>query len=211
MLIYIAGKYSGDVDNNIQTARSVAVKLWELGHAVICPHLNSAHMEDDCAATWQDYLDGDFNMIARVDALVMVEGWEDSKGANQEHAYALELGIPIYYAPDYPPLHTTEVNSPEQCKAFREQIGIMYRTHLSKNADYSPVNILLTGETGLVTRLWDKTARLLNLTGFKFQAMLHEGVSLPKKPKNESIMDTYKDLAVYAVIGVLLRQGKWGK
>jgi hypothetical protein len=150
-------------------------------------------------------------MIARVDALVMVEGWELSKGAVQEHAYAEELGIPIFYAPEYPSLHPTEVNSPEQCKAFREQVGIMYRTHLSKNEDYSPANILLTGETGLVTRLWDKTARLLNLTGFKFQAMLHEGIYPPKTPKHESIMDTYQDLAVYAVIGVLLRKDKWGK
>lgn len=224
MLIYVAGQYGnktavngiGDgmvksVDENIAAARRVAIALWEMGHAVICPHLNSAHMEEDCKATWQDYLAGDFNMISRCDALVMVENWKDSKGAKMEHEYAKSLNIPIYYAPDLPALHPTETISPIQCQAFREEVGRMYRTHLDKNADYSPANIILTGETGLVTRLWDKTARLLNLTGFKFQAILCEGVFPPKKPKNESINDTYEDLAVYAVIGKLVRTNRWGK
>ena len=211
MLIYVAGKYTGDVNKNIASARNVAIALWEIGHAVICPHLNSAHMEEDCKADYETYMRGDFNMISRCDALVMVENWKDSSGAKREHEYALSLGIPIFYAPELPSLHSTEILSPEQCQAFREVTGKMYRTHLDKNADYSPANILLTGETGLVTRLWDKTARLLNLTGFKFQALLHEDVRPPKKPKNESIEDTYIDLSVYAIIGLLLRRGKWGK
>jgi nucleoside 2-deoxyribosyltransferase len=211
MLIYVAGKYTGNVDENIAAARTVAIALWEKGHAVICPHLNSAHMEQDCKATWEDYLKGDFNMISRCDALVMVENWKDSKGAQMEHEYALSLGIPIYYAPDLPELHRTETTSPVQCQAFRETLGKMYRTHLSKNADYSPANIILTGETGLVTRLWDQTARLLNLTGFKFKYLMCEGIDPPKNPKHESIDDTYQDMAVYAVIGMLLRKGQWGR
>lgn len=211
MLIYVAGKYSGDVDANIAEARKVAIALWEKGHAVICPQLNSAHMEKDCKVDYETYMAGDFNMISRCDALVMIDNWKDSAGAKREHEYALCLGMPIYYAPDLPDLHPTEIKSPMQCQAFRETIGKMYRTHLNKNADYSPANILLTGETGLVTRLLDKMARLLNLTDFKFKAILHESVDPPKKPKNESIEDTYQDMAVYAVIGLLLRNGKWGK
>jgi len=211
MLIYVAGKYSGNVDENIAAARKVSIALWEKGHAVICPHLNTAHMEIDCGVSYEAYMQGDFNIISRCDALVMIENWRDSKGAKREHKYAESLGIPIYYAPDVPDLHRTETTSPIQCQAFREVLGKMYRTHLSKNADYSPANILLTGETGLVTRLWDKTARLLNLTGFKFTALLHEGIDPPRNPKHESIEDTYQDMAVYAVIGLLLRNGKWGR
>lgn len=210
MLIYTAGKYSGDVDENIANARKVAIALWEMGHTVICPHLNTSHMEQDCSLEWEDYMQGDFNIISRVDAVVMLEGWENSKGAGLEHKYANDLEIPIFYAPDLPELHTTEVNNPNQCRAFREQVGIMYRTHLAKNADYSSANILATGEIGLVTRLWDKTARLMNLVGIRFQHVLYEGVVSPKDPKNESIIDTYDDLAVYAVIGKLLKMGKWG-
>jgi hypothetical protein len=142
---------------------------------------------------------------------MQLENWQESKGATMEHEYALSLNMPIYYVPVLPDLHPTEAKSPIQCQAFRETVGKMYRTHLSKNADYSPANILLTGEPGLVTRLWDKTARLLNLTGFKFQALLCEGFDAPKEPKHESIDDTYQDMAVYAIIGMLLRKGKWGR
>jgi len=211
MLIYVAGKYTGDVDSNIEAASRVAGILWEAGHAVICPHANTAHFEKKWDVSWEQYLEGDLNMISRCDALVMVPGWKTSRGANLEHAYAEQLGIPIFYYPDIPALHKTETTSPEQCKAFREIVGQMYRTHLRKNADYSPANILATGEVGLVTRLWDKTARLMSLTGIKFKSLIHEGVALPEKPQNEAIDDTYMDLAVYAIIGVLLRKDKWGK
>lgn len=216
MLIYVAGKYSDKsheaIEANIEQARQIAGALWEMGHAVICPHTNTGHFDGRFPdVSWEAYMKGDLNMIARVDAMVMVDNWKDSKGAQIERDYAISLGMPVYYAPDLPPLHTTELNSPVQCKAFLEQVGIMYRTHLSKNADYSPANILATGEVGLVTRLWDKTARLMNLTGIKFQSIIHEGVQPPQKPNNESINDTYSDLAVYAIIGKLLRLGKWGK
>jgi uncharacterized UPF0146 family protein len=102
MIVYTAGKYSGNVDENIANARKVAIELWEMGHAVICPHLNSAHMELDCKATWEDYLNGDLEIISRMDAIVMLEGWEDSKGAKMELDFARKLNIPVYFAPDYP-------------------------------------------------------------------------------------------------------------
>lgn len=216
MLIYVSGPYTenatGTVDEHIENARGIAIRLWTLGHAVICPHLNTAHFEELCDLAWNTYLEGDLNMISRCDALVMTEDWEQSRGARIEHSYAKEIGIPIYYyhKEPLPYPHITEQRCPNQSRAFREVLGKMYRTHLDKNADYSPANILGAGELGLVTRLWDKVARLMNLTGFKID--LHTKVSFeaPRDPKNESIEDTYQDLAVYGIIGLLLRWGKWG-
>lgn len=121
------------------------------------------------------------------------------------------LGDNIHSAKWDSKTHPTQEQSPEQCQEFVKILSDMWQTHLDKNHDYSPANILLTGTTGLVTRIWDKTARLLNLTGFKFKAILHEGVNPPKNPKNESIEDTYRDLTVYGVIGILLLRDKWGK
>lgn len=215
MLIYTAGPYSADTDheiqNNIDTATLVAAKLWERGHAVICPHANTAHFEKFCEATYDQYLVGDLQIITRCDAMVMLPGWEDSKGAKLEHQRAQELGLPIYIYPDLPALHPTELRSPRQARAFAEILGQMYRVHLQKNADYSPANILATGEVGLITRLWDKTARLLNLMGFKFTIQEAGQYTAPTEPKHESIEDTYMDMAVYAIIGLLLRKGVWGK
>jgi hypothetical protein len=215
MIIYTAGPYSGDtnkeIEKNIEAATLVAAKLWEKGHAVICPHANTAHFEKLCEATYDQYLEGDLKIIARCDALVLLPGWEHSKGALREFDYATWLGLPIYAYPELPDLHPTEVRSPIQAKAFAEIVGKMYRTHLQKNADYSPANILATGEIGLITRLWDKTARLLNLMGFKFEIKEAGSYTLPSSPKNESIEDTYMDMSVYAIIGLLLRKGQWGK
>ena len=246
MLLYVAGQYGPKTngipteeldaflktpeaqkgkDENIAKARAVAIQLWEIGHAVICPHLNTAHMERDCKIGHADYLRGDFQMIARCDGIVMIEGWEQSKGANMEHEYAKSLGMPVWYQrpslyvleteynidpSSLPELHITEQRCPEQVKAFAETIGKMHRTHLAKNADYSPSNILLTGEVGLATRLWDKIARILNLTGFQLIVNLGRFVG-SREPMNEALDDAYLDSAVYSIIGLLLRQGKWGR
>lgn len=214
MLVYVSGPYSGvdyeAIDRNIEQSRHIATVLWERGHAALCPHLNTAHFETDCDATYEQYINGDLLMLARCDAIVMTPNWESSNGANIEKSYADRLGIPVYYYPDLPEIHATEIRCPKQAQRFAEIVGQMYRTHLQKNSDYSPANILATGEIGLVTRLWDKIARLMNLIGFRvsISASTYEA---PKQPKNESINDTYMDAAVYAIIGLLLREGSWGK
>jgi len=107
------------------------------------------------------------------------------------------------------PTHITEDLRPEQTEAFRDIIEHMYEVHLDKNADYSPANILGTGEIGLATRTWDKMARLMNLMGFRIEIKSSE-FEEPLDPKNESIEDTITDLAVYCIIWLIYRKGKWG-
>ena len=210
MLVYVAGPYRGDVDENIAHARKVAIELWEIGHAVICPHLNTAHMEEDCSLLDEDYLAGDIAIMARCDCVVMVKGWELSVGARAEREYAMNLDMPVYFEPDYPQLHPTELTRPLQCEAFIETVMQMYRTHLAKNADYSPANIAGAGEVGLMTRTWDKVARLMNLMGFHIEvsSMRFEH---GKTPKCEALEDSIMDMAVYGVIWKIFRRGLWGK
>jgi len=245
LLIYVSGPYTKNgngksIKENIQQGADIAGKLWEVGHAVICPHTNTGEPylnPNNCKATYDQYIAGDLHMVCYCDALVMTPDWETSKGAKIEKDYAESLGIPIYVWPEYPELHPTEVRCPEQAKAFREIVGRMYRTHLEKNADYSPMNILVTGMPGTITRIWDKVARYVNLTGYTVTS-LGEGnigeyifytmarlfwmggvfvkmslvkTGIMKQPKNEPIDDSLMDLSVYGIIGLLLRKGKWGK
>jgi hypothetical protein len=84
----------------------------------------------------------------------------------------------------------TEQRAPKQAKRFAEVLGGMYRVHLQKNADYSPANILGTGEIGVTVRLWDKIARLLNLMGFRVTIAEPATYEAPRDPMNESIDDT---------------------
>lgn len=210
MLLYVAGPYRGDVTENIAKARAVGIEIWKAGHVAIVPHLNTAHFEEDSNLKDDVFLNGDIDILRRCDGIVLVPGWEESEGANSELMYAKYLDMPIWIYPEIPQLQPVEVKYSIQVKAFMETIMRMYRLHLNKNLDYSPMNILGTGEIGLVTRLWDKCARLMNLTGFKIHAELTE-FSQPRTPKHESIEDTLLDLSVYGIIGYLLRQGKWGK
>lgn len=210
MLIYVAGPYRGEVDKNIAKARAVAAKCYLAGHDVLCPHLNTGRMDEDTGLPDDFWLKTTLNLLARCDALVLVEGWEKSQGTAAELEYAKSIGMPVYYENDIPPLNSTEIARPQQCAMFIETVMKMYRLHLSKNHDYSPANILGTGEIGIVVRLWDKIARLLNLTGFKIEVSRSE-FDKPAGPKHESIDDTAIDAANYAVILSIFRAGYWGK
>ena len=99
-ILYVAGPYSapGDNDkfNNIITARYIARTLWLRGWGVICPHLNTAWMDSPDLA-WDQFMAGDLEMLSRSDAIYMLPGWEDYRGANVEHEKAKTLGMPIYY------------------------------------------------------------------------------------------------------------------
>lgn len=212
MLIYVAGpirpKDGQTLEGNMIQAKDIAYDLWGKGFAVICPHANTdLTVEVDWEMPW---LSGDLEMVARCDAVVVCPGWETSDGTKKEIEFAEQRGIPVHYYPDCPAKFITETNSPIQCKAFIDTIMTMYRVHLKKNADYSPANILGTGELGVVVRLWDKIARLMNLTGFKL--IVEPAIfDKPKQPKNESVDDAYMDLSVYGIIGMLVRKDAWGK
>jgi len=83
--------------------------------------------------------------------------------------------------------------------AFAEVCDEMLKTFISKHKDYGKDNILDTGELGIVFRINDKLRRLQNL---------HQS---GKAPSNETIKDTWIDIGVYAVIALLLKNGKFKK
>ena len=71
---------------------------------------------------------------------------------------------------------------------------------LSKHKDYGPKNISDSPGgplNGLRVRMHDKLARINNL------------IDNNKKPENESLEDSFKDMANYAIIGLLVLRGKW--
>ena len=71
---------------------------------------------------------------------------------------------------------------------------------LSKHRDYGPKNISDSpggAVNGLRVRMHDKLARINNL--------FDSGAS----PEHESLEDSFKDMANYAIIGLLVLRGKW--
>jgi hypothetical protein len=98
-VIYIAGSYRSDCENgvfeNIIRARNAAVKLWQQGYAVVCPHLNSAFMGGICDD--KAFLEGDLAILRRCDCIYLLKGWELSQGARAEHELAVKIGLEIMY------------------------------------------------------------------------------------------------------------------
>jgi hypothetical protein len=71
---------------------------------------------------------------------------------------------------------------------------------LSKHIDYGPKNISESPGgpvNGLRVRMHDKLARINNL------------VDQGGKPQHESLEDSFKDMANYAIIGLLVLRDKW--
>lgn len=97
-----------------------------------------------------------------------------------------------------PPLKSAKIS------AFEEDVNDiafeLVQLLLQKHKDYGPKNINQSpyGATqGLVVRMWDKIARIVNLTTNKRHA------------ENEPLEDSFKDLANYAIIGLMVQRGKW--
>jgi hypothetical protein len=85
----------------------------------------------------------------------------------------------------------------EDAKAISiELLTILYKKH----EDYGPMNIAGApggAMNGLQVRMYDKLARLNNLT------------VTGDTPNYESIEDTLIDLANYAIIGLLVQRNQW--
>ena len=81
---------------------------------------------------------------------------------------------------------------------FQELVDLL----LSKHKDYGPKNISDApggALNGLRVRMHDKLARINNLYDSK------------TNPEHESLEDSFKDMANYAVIGLLVLRGEWNK
>jgi hypothetical protein len=83
-------------------------------------------------------------------------------------------------------------------KTFQELLDLL----LSKHKDYGPKNIADApggAINGLRVRMHDKLARINNLYDSALQ------------PEHESLEDSFKDMANYAIIGLLVLRGEWDK
>jgi hypothetical protein len=83
-------------------------------------------------------------------------------------------------------------------EACREAALEIAQVVINKQHDYGHDNILAFREKGLVVRLWDKVSRLKNLMWKN-----------DYEPKNESVLDTFIDIAGYGIIAVMLSKGNF--
>ena len=101
--VYIAGPYSAKdrahENANIMSAAGWAAYYIREGWAVFCPHTMTSTIDRvfniGGAITYDDWLTMDFYWLSKCDAIHMLPGWRDSKGASMEYLVAKGLGLEI--------------------------------------------------------------------------------------------------------------------
>lgn len=82
-------------------------------------------------------------------------------------------------------------------KAFEQINSELLEMFLKKHKDYGKGNITANKELGIAMRMAEKVERLKHL------------LMTGNDPANETIEETWIDLATYAIIAVLYRRGHW--
>lgn len=92
MKIYVAGPMTGLPDLNFPAFHAETAKLRSFGHTVI----NPAEVNPDQGMSWTDCMRSDIAELVKCDAIRLLHGWENSKGATLEHHIAERLGLQIF-------------------------------------------------------------------------------------------------------------------
>jgi len=105
---YVSGPMTGYENMNYALFNEAATLLRARGFEVLNP---AEYFDGDQTLPIATYLRKDIASILEVDFLVMLQGWEGSKGACLEASVATGIGIPVYRFEDIrdethaPPLH----------------------------------------------------------------------------------------------------------
>jgi len=128
----------------------------------------------------------------------------DARGLGSSIELTTQGGV---YRAEHRPAEQSDNNFPAGHKEFcdnvwqiMDEIGNLL---ITKQLDYGPGNINNAHGgpiNGLLVRIGDKFERLKNLV--KKQQI---------KPQHEPIEDSFKDLANYGVIGLMIQRGLWPK
>jgi hypothetical protein len=100
MRIYLAGPMSGIEALNFPAFAKAAAYLRAAGHEVI----NPAEENPDHGMAWADALRADIPLLLTCEAIALLPGWEESKGARLEHHIARELGMRVMHLPGDKPV-----------------------------------------------------------------------------------------------------------
>lgn len=93
MTIYISGPMTGIPDENRPAFNEVAQALRAAGHDVFNPAENGL----PATATWAQHMRADIAALMDCDSILLLAGWQYSKGATLELVIALDLGMTVHH------------------------------------------------------------------------------------------------------------------
>lgn len=100
MRLMVCGPYSHEHEwgrlGNVRKAIDVGIQLQDAGHVVIIPHL-SHYMNVIHPRSWDHWMEQTLEMIPALDGIVLMRGWEESRGSVQEYRKATALEKQIFF------------------------------------------------------------------------------------------------------------------
>jgi hypothetical protein len=93
-LIYLAGPYSIDPDVMYEWHVQEASRLLKSGHIVYSPIAEAHFWQQRIPFDYETWLEKDFRVIDRCDALIRLPG--ESPGSEREVLHARSIGIPVW-------------------------------------------------------------------------------------------------------------------
>jgi len=97
-VVFISGPFRSTsawgIECNIREAEKMALCVWEMGAAALCPHTNTRFFQG--ALPDEIWLLGDLALLSKCDAVLLLPAWHGSEGARAEKEYAERMGIPIF-------------------------------------------------------------------------------------------------------------------
>lgn len=98
-VVFIAGPFRGetawDIECNVRRAEELALRVARAGAMPLCPHTNTRFFQGQGSDKF--WLEGTKELLRRCDAIIMLEGWENSTGSKGEFEEARKLNMPIFY------------------------------------------------------------------------------------------------------------------
>ena len=97
MRIYISGQISNlEKSYYMERFECAELRLTVVdGYSVVNPTKVNAQLPAD--TSYEDYMKMSFCMLDMCDAIYMLDGWEESRGANREYGYAIAKGKKVIF------------------------------------------------------------------------------------------------------------------
>ncbi len=100
VLVYISGPMTATPTRSIEshTAQGVDayLQIMKAGYPAFCPMLSGGYPSVWTALPHEAWIEYDFAILDRCTHMVLIEGWEQSKGAMREFEYAATKGMLVY-------------------------------------------------------------------------------------------------------------------
>ena len=93
-IVMLCGPFIDNPEENRKKFEEAALPVWKAGFFAFNPIGNCFYMFGKVSE--DVFKERDLWIVEKMDALLMLNGWNSSAGANREREHALKLGIPVF-------------------------------------------------------------------------------------------------------------------